>query len=229
MALPIFASMLLGTVVSKVVPQFAMKKLGMDPTQAALLGAAAGFGLGAYDAGAFGSSAANVTGSTFGAGSPWAGGSTSLAKPNLFSSGSPWGSGTATVGSAVSTPSAASIFNPPTNLPGMMAGASTADILGMKAAYNGLGTYAEASQPTTWGKLKEYATSDDSQRFLGNAASTLIEGLMQEKPRRPMLSGGGGGGGGGMAPAYGGGGGGQVGVTWGFGGQQGGYRPQPIT
>ena len=113
MALPLFASILVSTVLPKVVSSFATKKLKMDPQAAAFLGMAAGFGAGAYGSGVFSPSPANVTGSTFGAGSPWAGGSTSLSNSTLLPSGSAWGSGPVTLGSAVSTPSATSIFNYP--------------------------------------------------------------------------------------------------------------------
>ncbi|MEL0099153.1 MAG: hypothetical protein VW907_06335 [Opitutae bacterium] len=257
MALPLFASILLGTVASKVVPQFATKKLGMDPTAAAFLGMAAGFGAGAYSSGVFNPSVAStspVSGSLIGG----LGGHRAVGAMNA--------AGTAS--------SLSNAFKAPTstyNLFDTMAAPSSYDILhdtatpylvpdvavgsdGFRSMYwhnplfpkqdinlgsigggtpahgNVWGGGSDIGNQTSWDKLKAYATSPDQQRYLGNAAATLIEGMMQEKPKQGFLSGGGGGGGGGMAPAYGGGGGGgQVGVTWGFGGNKGGFVPQPIT
>jgi hypothetical protein len=283
MALPIFASILLSTVASKVVPQFAMKKLGMNPTQAALLGMAAGFGAGAYGAGVFGSAGAAAGSTAPGvlAGSASNAGAVYDAFGNLAGSSSFVPSTAYTAQTfAANVPSAitpysqslggsvygpqhamgeigrgfsgaqnmapnpyigditpASMYDIGTPYLSPQAGASMSTPQIAHSVYNPKGWPTDGYNPaagvgnytSTWDKLKAYATSPDQQRYLGNAAATLIEGLMQEKPKRPMLSGGGGGGGGAMAPAYGGGGGGQVGVTWGFGGQQGGFRPQPIT
>ena len=228
MALPLFASILLSTVASKVVPAFATKKLGMDPKAAALLGMAAGFGAGAVGAGAFsagsgfgslGSSAGAASGAGGFSGAVGGGGMGASAVANPFTS----------IGSSsfLSGSTAARAWDPRYAF-------RTANASGMGGAGQPLGYNAPTDLtlgPSTWDKLKAYATSDDSQRFLGNAASTLIEGMMQEKPK-PRITGGssgGGGGGGRMAPAYPGGGGGQqTQVVWGFG-QGGGFNPQPIT
>lgn len=213
MALPLFASILLGTVASKVVPKFATEKLGMNPTAASLLGMAAGFGAGAAGAGVF-SGGASSFGSLAGAGSSAAtglGASAPSWAPYAFRSAA----------------APASIMS--SSSPGVMAGLQG---LGYSAPAAGtLSSIVTASNgPTAWDRLKSFAQSPDQQRYLGSAASTLVEGMMQEKPKQGFISSGARGGGGGMAPAYGGGGGGgQVGVTWGFGGNKGGFVPQPIT
>ena len=215
MALPLFASILLSTVASKVVPEFATKKLGMDPKGAALLGAAAGFAAGAYGSGVF-SGGTSSFGSLAGAGS-----STATGLGAGAPSWAPYAFRSAAAPASIMSSSS----------PGVMAGLQG---LGYSAPAAGtLSSIVTASNgPTAWDRFKSYASSPDSQRYLGNAAATLIEGMMQEKPKQGFIAGtGGGGGGGGMAPPYpGGGGGGQVGVTWGFGGKgQGGFVPQPIT
>lgn len=247
MALPLFASILLGTVASKVVPKFATEKLGMNPTAASLLGMAAGFGVGAYSSGVFNPSVASATSSVNGSLIGGLGGHRAVGAMN----------------SAGTASSLSNAFKAPTstyNFFDTMAAPSnttssylkldkfTGDtywhnplsprqeinmgsIGGTPAHGNVWGGGSNIGNQTSWDKLKAYATSPDQQRYLGSAASTLIEGMMQEKPKQGFISsGGGGGGGGGMAPAYGGGGGGgQVGVTWGFGGNKGGFVPQPIT
>jgi len=236
MALPLFASILLGTVASKVVPAFATKKLGMDPKAAAFLGMAAGFGAGAVGSGAF------SAGSGFG--------SIGAGTGNAVTTGLGASSAVSPISSFSSTPvlahRAVGLAAPQISTSSLFSGATaarawdpryafrTANASGMGGAGQPLGYNAPKDLtlgPSTWDKLKAYATSDDSQRFLGNAASTLIEGMMQEKPK-PRITGGssgGGGGGGRMAPAYPGGGGGQqTQVVWGFG-QGGGFNPQAIT
>lgn len=246
MALPLFASILLSTVASKVVPQFATKKLGMDPTQAALLGAAAGFGAGAYSSGVFNPSVSTATSSVNGSLIGGIGGHRAVGAMNSAGTAS-------SLSNAFKAPT--STYNFFDTTPGdPFSGSRTllrpdpftgetywhnplspkqpinlGSIGGTPSHGNVWGGGSSIGNQTMFDKLKNYASTPDSQRFLGNAASTLIEGLMQEKPKQRITSSGGGGGGGGMAPAYGGGAGGKVGVTWGFGGQQGGFRPQPIT
>ena len=225
MALPLFASILLGTVASKVVPSFATKKLGMDPKAAALLGMAAGFGAGAFGAGAF----SGGTGSLASMATPTASaglGSTAGGFSGAVGGG---GMGAASITSpmtSIGTPSWAPYAFRSAAAPRNVMGTSDPKVMAglMDKGYNIQGA-------STLDKLRAYASTSDSQRFLGNAASTLIEGMMQEKPK-PRITGGssgGGGGGGRMAPAYPGGGGGQqTQVVWGFG-QGGGFNPQPIT
>ena len=232
MALPLFASILLGTVASKVVPAFATKKLGMDPTAASFLGMAAGFGAGAFGAGAFSGGAGSLASmatptASAGLGSAAGGfGSTAGGFSGAVGGG---GMGAASITSpltSIGPPSWAPYAFRSAAAPRNVMGTSDPKVMAglMDKGYNIQGA-------STWDKLRAYASTDDSQRFLGNAASTLIEGMMQEKPQ-PRITGGssgGGGGGGRMAPAYPGGGGGQqTQVVWGFG-QGGGFNPQPIT
>ena len=214
---------------------------GWDPRMTAILGSAAGFGAGGLVAGAASSAASSAAASSFNPG-------TIGAATNTFN---PMTTGVMAGRSAASSLGTAAQFGS-AGVPGSLA--KTAPVsptnpewLGFDApgatpiqnstqpnnpwqGFDAPQDYSKWESPHTmtegFGKFVDKYKESGKLDALG---ISMLETLLQDPPKKSISGGGGGGGGGALMPAYNGGGGAsQKAVTWGFGGQKGGYTPQGI-
>ena len=218
--------MVAGFVVNKV-----GESQGWDPRMTAILGAAAGFGAGGLVSGAASSAASSAAASSFNPGT--IGAATNTFNPMTTgvmagrSAASSLGSGMAFGSSA--TPGLTNPewlgFDAPGGTPLQNSTQPNNPWQGFDAPQD----YSKWESPHTmtegFGKFVDKYKESGKLDALG---ISMLETLLQDPPKKSISGGGGGGGGGAMMPAYNGGGASQKAVTWGFGGQKGGYTPQGI-
>jgi hypothetical protein len=242
MALPALATAIIGMAAPKVIGAIGQRN-NWDPKLTSFLSLAAGFGAGAAGAGVFSGGA-----SSFGS---LAGGANAIPS-SVTSATNSLASGASATPSAFRAAESFGLLNPldaaskitapagtagniaystsgltPRNVPSRWDGwGNPMDTQGLGINYGNLPSPTDP--PSTWDKLKGYATSPDGQKYITAAAGQFMDGMFAQKPA-PRSSGGGGGGGGGgpRAPAYpGGGGSGQKQVVWNF--PQSGANPQLV-
>ena len=231
---------------------------GWDPRMTAVLGMAAGYGVGGLVAGAASSAASSAAASSFNPGT--VGAATNAFNPMTTgvmagrsaasSLGTAASHGSAGALAEMATPTGSNYYRPPylmddpTFSPRGWQGeiTRTPQPGNPWQGFDAPQDYSKWESPHTmtegFGKFHDANTTrpvDDQGRETGfspleNLGVSMIKTLTTDLPEQRMSGGGGGGGGGGpLMPAYNGGGGSsQKAQTWGFGGQQGGYNPQGI-